>query len=70
MIKMGGDRIIVDMGKKARVANGMKLIVYGIGEPIKNPAVGSIMGLDVKKLGQARIDSVMEKMSFADDRGK
>ena len=66
VIKTDGDRIIVDMGKKARVANGMKLIVYEIGEPIRNPKDGSIMGLDVKKLGQARIESVMEKMSFAD----
>ena len=70
VIKMDGDRMIVDMGKKARVANGMKLIVYEIGEPIRNPADGSIMGLDVKKLGQARIESVMEKMSFADLLGE
>ena len=66
VIKTDGDRIVVDLGKKTRVANGMKLIVYEIGEPIRNPADGTVMGLDVKKLGQARIQSVMEKMSFAD----
>lgn len=66
VVKIDGNRIITDLGKNSRVSEGMKLIVFEIGDIIRNPADGSIMGIDVKKLGQARIESVMEKMSFAD----
>lgn len=66
VVQADGNRIIVDMGRHTRITDGMKLIVYDIGEPVINPLTGRVIGLDVRELGQARIHSVMEHMSFAD----
>ncbi|MDP2647073.1 MAG: CsgG/HfaB family protein [Desulfobacterales bacterium] len=65
VVKVEGSRIIVDVGQKNRIKNGMKIIVYQIGEPVVHPVSGKVIGLDVKELGQARIKSVMQEMSFA-----
>ncbi len=66
VVQVKGDKIVMDIGKKLRVKTGMKVIVFKIGEQVKHPVTGKIIGTGLDELGRARIDSVMEDMSTAE----
>lgn len=66
VMRADGRRIAVNLGKNSRVKKGMKLIVYQIGDMVRNPQTGEITGASIKELGRAKIESVSEEMSFAD----
>ena len=70
VVESEGNRIIVDLGKEKHVKNGMKLTVYQIGDSVLNPQNGIVIGQKFRELGHARIQSVMEKMSYADIEGE
>ncbi len=66
VMKTDHRRITVNFGRNKGVKKGMKLILYQIGEVIRDPETGEPAGLEVEELGQARIESVTEDISFAD----
>ncbi len=66
VMRADGRRIAVDLGTNKRVKKGMKLIVYQLGNSIRDPKTGRKTGRELRELGRARIESVTEEMSFAD----
>lgn len=66
IVKVDGQRLILGLGSKAQIKNGMKVLVYQIGQPVRDPVTGKIIGTDVEELGEARIQSVMDDMSYAE----
>ncbi|MCP4352412.1 MAG: hypothetical protein GY795_43690 [Desulfobacterales bacterium] len=65
VLETDGRRIIVNIGREKHIKQGMKLIVYQLGKPILDSS-GNVIDLgDIKVLGQARIESVGEKISIA-----
>ena len=55
---IAGNRFHVNLGRKTRVKNGMKLIVYEILGPVRDPRTREVIGRDIMELGKARIKSV------------
>ena len=43
----------------------MKLIVYDLGDSVVHPNSNQVIGRDFVEIGQARVQSVMENMSYA-----
>ena len=66
IVKVDGQRLLLDLGTKTKIKNGMKVLIYQLGQPVKHPITGKIIGVDVEEVGEARIESVMEDMSYAD----
>ncbi len=64
IVKGGSKEFILDLGKDAGVKSGMKLIVYDLGDSVVHPNSNQVIGRDFVEIGQARIQSVMEEMSY------
>ena len=64
IVKGGSKEFILDLGKDAGVKSGMKLIVYDLGDSVVHPNSNQVIGRDFVEIGQARIKSVMEEMSY------
>lgn len=69
VLKAEGKRLAVDLGKKSQIKRGLKVIIYDMGEEIRHPVTKKVMGLDIKEYGEARIESVMDEMSFMEMTG-
>ncbi|WP_419661111.1 CsgG/HfaB family protein [Desulfosarcina variabilis] len=65
IVKGGSKEFILDIGKDAGIKSGMKLIVYDLCDSVVHPNSGQLIGRDFVEIGQARIQSVMEGMSYA-----
>ena len=65
IVKGDGEEFIFDIGKDAGIKSGMKLIVYDLCDSVVHPDSGQVVGREFVEIGQARIQSVMEKMSYA-----
>lgn len=70
VIKADGRRFAVDLGKQSQIKKGSKVIVYSVGGEIIHPVTKKVMGMDIRELGEGRVESVMEEMSYAEMTGK
>lgn len=61
-----GQEIIINLGEKDRIKQGMHLVFFREGEPILDPETGESLGSDVEELGTARIKKRMPKISYAE----
>ena len=66
VIKSDGRRFAVDLGKQSQIKKGSKVIVYSIGREIIHPVTKKVIGIDIRELGEGRVESVMEEMSYAE----
>lgn len=66
IVQTKGDKIVMDIGGKSGIKTGMRVILFKIGDQVKHPVTGKILGAGLDEVGQARIDSVMEEMSTAE----
>ncbi len=65
VIQRDGARITIDLGEKQHLRKGMKLIVYRMGDLVHHPVSKQAIGIDFEVLGHARIETVMDDMSYA-----
>jgi tetratricopeptide (TPR) repeat protein len=70
VLKVDGKRLAVDLGKNYQMKRGLKVIIYDIGKEIRHPVTQKVVGLDIKEYGEARIESVMDEMSFMEMTGR
>ena len=65
VVGIDGDRILIDLGSKQKVYQGMELQVYREGEDVKHPVSGQILGKRDRRLGLLRVVEVKEGFSEA-----
>lgn len=63
VVGIDGDRILIDLGSKQKVYQGMELQVYREGEDVKHPVSGQILGKRDRRLGLLRVVEVREGFS-------
>ena len=65
VVKLSGDRVIIDLGSHNHLKRRMKVIVYREGEPIVHPVTGKVLGQETEELGEAVVEKVFEEMAEA-----
>ncbi len=65
VVGVEGDRILIDLGAKQKVYEGMELQVYREGDEVKHPVTGQVLGRRDKRLGLLRVVEVKEGFSEA-----
>lgn len=63
VVGVEGDRILIDLGAKQKVYEGMELQVYREGDEVKHPVTGQVLGRRDKRLGLLRVVEVKEGFS-------
>ncbi len=63
VVGIDGDRILIDLGSKQKVYQGMELQVYREGEDVKHPVSGQLLGKRDRRLGLLRVVEVREGFS-------
>ncbi len=66
VMKVEGRRLAIDLGKQSQIKRGTKIIIYNVGGEIIHPVTKKVMGLDIRELGEGKIEAVMEEMSYAE----
>jgi hypothetical protein len=65
VVGIDGDRILIDLGSRQKIYQGMELQVYREGEDVKHPVSGQILGKRDRRLGLLRVVEVKEGFSEA-----
>ncbi len=65
VVQAEGDRVLIDLGTKQKVYQGMELQVYREGDEVKHPVTGLVLGRRDKRLGLIRVVEVNEGFSEA-----
>jgi len=65
VIRIDGEKIIMDIGRVGGLKKGMKCVIYKEGAPIKHPISGEILGKETKILGEVLITESFDKYSVA-----
>ncbi len=65
VVEVEGDRVLVDLGTKQKVYQGMELQVYREGDEVKHPVTGLVLGRRDKRLALVRVVEVKEGFSEA-----
>jgi TolB-like protein len=65
VVQVEGDRVLVDLGTKQKVYQGMELQVYREGDEVKHPVTGLVLGRRDKRLALVRVVEVKEGFSEA-----
>ncbi|MBI3779941.1 MAG: hypothetical protein HY278_02610 [candidate division NC10 bacterium] len=65
VVKVDGDRVLVDLGARRGAYEGMELEVYREGEEVKHPISGQILGRRDVRRGVIRVVEVKEEFSEA-----
>ena len=63
IIRIDGEKIMLDQGRTAGLKRGMKCVVYKEGEVLKHPITGEILGKDTQELGEVLITEDFDKYS-------
>jgi hypothetical protein len=70
VLKAEGNRFAVDLGRQSQIKRGAKVIVYEVGAEVVHPVTKKVMGLDIREVGEGRVESVQDEMSFAELTGE
>ena len=70
VLKADGSRFAVDLGKQSQIKRGAKVLIYEVGGEIVHPVTEKVVGLDIREVGEGRVESVQEEMSFAELTGE
>jgi TolB-like protein len=63
VVGLEGDRILIDLGGRQKIQQGMELQLYREGEEVKHPVSGQVLGRRDKRLGLLRVVEVKEGFS-------
>jgi TolB-like protein len=65
VIRIDGEKIMLDQGRTAGLKRGMKCVVYKEGDVVKHPITGEILGRDTQELGEIIVTEDYDKYSEA-----
>ena len=65
IIRIDGEKIMLDQGRGAGLKRGMKCVVYKEGEVVKHPITGEVLGKDTQELGEIIVTEDFDKYSVA-----
>ncbi len=65
VVGLEGDRVLIDLGAKQKIHQGMELQVYREGDEVKHPVTGQVLGRRDKRLGLLKVVEVKEGFSEA-----
>lgn len=65
VVGLEGDRVLIDLGGKQKIHQGMELQVYREGDEVKHPVTGQVLGRRDKRLGLLKVVEVKEGFSEA-----
>ena len=65
VVGLEGDRVLIDLGAKQKIHQGMELQVYREGDEVKHPVTGQVLGRRDKRLGLLKVVDVKEGFSEA-----
>ncbi|KPK01397.1 MAG: hypothetical protein AMK71_05655, partial [Nitrospira bacterium SG8_35_4] len=65
VVERSGDRVFIDLGKRAGVRKGLQFIVYKEGKIIRHPKTGEVLDIERIETGQIKVEDVKEKTSTA-----
>jgi hypothetical protein len=65
VVGLEGDRVLIDLGTKQKIHQGMELQVYREGDEVKHPVTGQVLGRRDKRLGLLKVVEVKEGFSEA-----
>jgi TolB-like protein len=65
IIRIDGEKIMLDQGRTAGLKRGMKCVVYKEGEVVKHPITGEVLGKDTQELGEIIVTEDFDKYSVA-----
>lgn len=65
VVGLEGDRILIDLGAKQKIHQGIELQVYREGDEVKHPVTGQVLGRRDKRLGLLKVVEVKEGFSEA-----
>jgi len=67
VVKVSGDRVIINRGSKYGVAPGATFVMKEEGELLTDPDTGEILGREEGvELGRLKVEKVLEKMSYCE----
>lgn len=65
-----GDRVTIDLGRRAGVRPGMHFIVYKEGAVMKHPKTGEVLDVEKIRTGEIEVLRVQDKIAVADVRSE
>ena len=65
IIRIDGEKIILDVGRSGGLKRGMKCVIYKEGEAIKHPHTGEILGKETQVLGEVLVIESFDKYCVA-----
>jgi hypothetical protein len=66
VIKIDGQKLILDIGRVGGLKKGMKCVIYKEGAPIKHPITGETLGKETQILGEVLVTEAFDKYSVAE----
>jgi len=66
IVMRDGDKVSIDLGKRAGVKVGMQFIAYKEGKVIKHPKTGEVLDIETLETGKVKITRVRENIANAD----
>jgi TolB-like protein len=66
IVMRNGDKVSIDLGKRAGVKIGMQFVVYKEGNVIKHPKTGEVLDIETLETGKVKITRVRENIANAD----
>jgi curli biogenesis system outer membrane secretion channel CsgG len=70
IIKVEGNRAWINLGSEGGIKVGDKFSVFNIGEALKDPATGAVLGADEKHTGDGAVAEVQPKFAIITFTGK
>jgi hypothetical protein len=65
VVERSGDRVFIDLGKRAGVRKGLQFIVYKEGKVIRHPKTGEVLDIERIETGRIKVENIKEKTSTA-----
>ncbi|RMF14241.1 MAG: hypothetical protein D6757_06670 [Alphaproteobacteria bacterium] len=64
VVQVKDGRIAISAGKRNNVAVGMRFMVMSVGNELKDPFTGELLGYDQTELGEVSIERIFDRFSF------
>lgn len=66
IVRRDGDKVSIDLGKKAGVKVGMRFMAYKEGSVIKHPKTGEVLDVEIIETGKLKITRVRQNLADAE----
>ncbi len=66
IVRRNGDKVSIDLGKKAGVKIGMRFMAYKEGDVIKHPKTGEVLDVEIIETGKLKVTRVRDNIANAE----